>query len=175
VRFTLGDGRDHLRRRIGHREPQRNLLLGGELPREVDVKAGQRAIRPRKIDDGTGMDQHDELLRLLGRLQRHGRTKDRKRCDHQCNADSRRDREPEGDQDRAAIRTHRRVVGDGGKVTLMTMRPIIATAPGRWRRSRSGQTRFVFTLAAIPVIADNRRLARIAQPINGGSPRIAAS
>ena len=31
VRLAVGDGGDHLRRGVGHGEPQRKLLLGGEL------------------------------------------------------------------------------------------------------------------------------------------------
>ena len=48
---------------IREREPERQLLLGGELPREFDVESRQRAVRAGKVERGPRPDQDDELAR----------------------------------------------------------------------------------------------------------------
>jgi hypothetical protein len=67
MRLAVGNARNHLRRRVGNGELERELLLGGKLAGEVHVESGKRAVRPDKIERGSRPEQHDELLGFLGR------------------------------------------------------------------------------------------------------------
>ena len=109
MRLARDNGGHHLRRGIGDFEPQRKLLLGGELACELDVESGQLAIRAREVDDGSGTNEDDQLPRRF-RWRQRPRTangRDQREPD--------RDGEGQGDKDRAAERTHGLSGDDGGK------------------------------------------------------------
>ena len=72
VRLALGDGGNHLGRGVGQRELERKFLFGGELPGEIDVESGERAVRSGKVERGARPDEDDELAELAGRRQGFG-------------------------------------------------------------------------------------------------------
>ena len=115
MRLTLGNGGHYLCRRIGKREPQRQLFLRGKLSHEVDVEAGQLAIGTGEVDDGAGTNQDDQLLYPSRRGQRPRSANARERsANAQVKCEPDRDGKTGNDQNAAARRAHCLLDDDGG-------------------------------------------------------------
>ena len=99
---------------------QRQSFLGCVASQKLSIESFEAAVGPGKVDRGAGMDEHDELLRVLGRRQDRARTDDRRRQEH---GDRRHHRggDAGGSEDNAARHTQFRSNVDivGGGATAM--------------------------------------------------------